>query len=459
MFSTTSRAALAGLLVSLTFAAPAARAATFKVLYNFTGGTSDGGAPTSLVADANGNLYGRGSLSSNGNSNGMIFELKRGKTGGYSFKLLYNFAPCTLTSCPDGEGNDNGMGAVSGALPLVVDTAGNLYGVTGTSDIDGGKFFEFTRGGSYIVLYDFCSGADYANYQPGSSCKDGAAPSSGLTYDGAAQGLPYDGKSLLYGTTGMGGNTGNGTLYRVWPNGAFAGIHSFCETGWQDYVCEDGGPPAGPIAVSGSMIYGATPWGGTSFTGITNTVSGGGEIYSYDLAAGKFHLLHGFPSSSSPQKDGNDPQGVILGSLNVPGLILGVTGYGGTHGSGIIFGIDPSTHHETIYWDFCKKTNCTDGGTPAASIAQFGGDVVGVAQYGEYGTGVAYDIKAGGGEVTLHQFCQHDGGYCPKPPSDGFGSEAYGTQVSYGGSIFGVTYSGGSGAPNGGYGTVYEITP
>jgi len=424
----------------------AAQAANFTVLHNFTGNLGDGGSPTALTVDANGNLYGRASLSANENSNGMIFELVR-STKGYHYQVLYNFAPCTPTSCPDGEGNSFGIGALFGALPLVVDPSGNLYGVTGQSNYDGGKFFELTRGGVYKVLYTFCE----SGFAKG-NCPDGEAPTSGLTYDGASQGAAYDGKSPLYGSTLQGGNNGYGTIYKVYPDGVFQGLYSFCAV---TSNCVDGGYPSGPLVVSGKVVYGTTTEGGVNYD---SNGPGGGVVYSFHMSTGKEYLLHSFPNYSQTSHDGMGPQGLILGSLNVPGQLFGTTAYGGAHQSGIVFGIDPSTKTETTYLTFCRKANCTDGASPTSNVTQFGGDMVGLANAGgEYSAGVAYDIKAGGGQKILHQFCQYDGAGCPMTDDDG--EEFASSLVVYGKSLYGVAYIGGNGAPNGGYGTVFRITP
>lgn len=448
MTKTRMRLLFAG-IVALSAAASVgvtAQAAAFRVLHNFTGSASgDGGSPTSLTVDSNGNLYGRGSQSGNVNGNGMIFELVRGKKR-YNYQVLYNFAPCTSSSCPDGSGDSSGLGALYGALPLVVDPSGNLYGVTGESGYDGGKVFELTASGTFEVLYTFC--------QPGYStgnCPDGEAPGWGLTYDGASQGKPYDGRSPLYGSTVTGGNNGYGTIYKIYPNGAFQGLYSFCSV---TSDCVDCGIPSGPLVVGGNKIYGTTSIGGSDYD---SNGLGGGVVYAFNMSTGKEVSLHSFPHDNTKSRDGVGPQGLILGNLNVPGLLLGATQGGGAHQSGIVFGIDPATQRETIYWTFCRKANCTDGENPESNVTQFNGDVVGLANGGVYRAGVAYDIKAGGGEATLHQFCQHDGGECPKQEDDG--TEFSSPLVVYGSSLFGVANFGGNGAPNGGSGTIFEITP
>ena len=64
-------------------------AATEKVLYSFTGGTSDGAYPEAgLIADANGDLF--GTTCGRRDGNGTVFELVN--TGlGYAEKVLHSF--------------------------------------------------------------------------------------------------------------------------------------------------------------------------------------------------------------------------------------------------------------------------------------------------------------------------------------------------------------------------------
>jgi hypothetical protein len=108
-----------------------------RILYSFKGGTKDGLGPVAgIVFDATGNIY--GTTSGGGQFNvGTVFELvARVGKGGYQEKILWSFNE-TDGSEPFGS--------------LVLDTAGNLYGVTpsggtsGCTDDSGcGVVFEVT---------------------------------------------------------------------------------------------------------------------------------------------------------------------------------------------------------------------------------------------------------------------------------------------------------------------------
>jgi uncharacterized repeat protein (TIGR03803 family) len=104
--------------------------------------------------------------------------------------VVYSF--CAMSNCADGSdpvGN------------LVLDGAGNLYGMTGSGGITGGlcqsfgcgTVFERTAAGTLQTLYEF------------SGAPDGDNPMNGLVRDATGN---------LYGTTAYGGNAGGicGTL-------------------------------------------------------------------------------------------------------------------------------------------------------------------------------------------------------------------------------------------------------
>ncbi|MGD0192852.1 MAG: choice-of-anchor tandem repeat GloVer-containing protein [Rhizomicrobium sp.] len=104
---------------------------TETILYTFQGG-SDGSAPSGLVLDSNGNLYGASSPGTNGTDQGAIFKL----TPGGTFTVLQS------VNCQQ-----------DGCLPfdsVIEDNSGNLYGTMaegGTANCDGfycGTVFRLT---------------------------------------------------------------------------------------------------------------------------------------------------------------------------------------------------------------------------------------------------------------------------------------------------------------------------
>jgi len=110
---------------------------TENVLYSFKGPSDDDGqAPmASLVMDASGNLYGTARLGGTGcapQGCGIVFELVNA-SGTYTEKIVHRFgAP--------GDGLDP-------SAPLVVDSAGNLYSVTGA----GGAIVTCSCGTVFVI--------------------------------------------------------------------------------------------------------------------------------------------------------------------------------------------------------------------------------------------------------------------------------------------------------------------
>jgi uncharacterized repeat protein (TIGR03803 family) len=102
-----------------------------KILYSFEGGPTDGGVPfAGITFDAVENIFGT-TLFAGSSGVGTVFELMASMDkSGYKEKVLWNF-----------NGTD---GALSYA-PLLIDTAGNLYGTTYSGGAhESGAVFEVT---------------------------------------------------------------------------------------------------------------------------------------------------------------------------------------------------------------------------------------------------------------------------------------------------------------------------
>jgi hypothetical protein len=116
---------------------------TLNELYDFTG--NNGYDPQGVIRDSSGNLYGATSgADGGGNDSAGIYELSP-SNGGWNFTQLYNYG---------GFGEDN-------TANLVRDSAGNLYG---TNSITGyGSVFKLSPsngGWTFTTLYTFTGGSD-----------------------------------------------------------------------------------------------------------------------------------------------------------------------------------------------------------------------------------------------------------------------------------------------------------
>ena len=156
------------------------------VLHNFNFDGTDGQNPAAgLLLDSGGNLYGS-TTGGGANDEGAVFELKAKSGGGWTEKVLHSF------DITDGY---------HPYAPLVLDSAGNLYGTTfsGGAYSSGVVFELMPQGdGSWTEdrLHSFGNGTD------------GAFPYAGLVFDSAGN---------LYGTTCQGGSYSGGTVFEVSP--------------------------------------------------------------------------------------------------------------------------------------------------------------------------------------------------------------------------------------------------
>jgi uncharacterized repeat protein (TIGR03803 family) len=219
---------------------------TENVLYSFLGQYhNDGAAPEgNLIADANGNLYGTtyaGGYTGQTNNVGTVFELTLPSTGQsqWTEKVLWTF----------GAGSD-GQAPQSG---LITDTSGNLYGTTSQGGANGlGAAFELLPPAhgqtkwSESVLWSF------------GGTGDGQAPKSGLIADASGN---------LYGTTYQGGTKGRGTVFKLTPPAS--GQTQWTESVlWSFGAAGDGRNPVAELAAgAGGTLYGTTYVGGENSEG------------------------------------------------------------------------------------------------------------------------------------------------------------------------------------------------
>ena len=384
------------------------QAATYKRLYNFTGGADGGDPATRLTFDAAGNAY--GTTAAGGDYGfGTVFML----TPSGQQKVLYSFT-----------GGGDGLDPHGG---VTLDSAGNLYGTTvagGSGGIcagDGcGVVFELTpSGGTWTetTLYSFKGG------------NDGFGPGSGVVFDSAGN---------LYGTTPDGGAHSAGVVYEL----------SAGKQGWtQKVIHAFTGGKDGAVGSLGLLLFDAV--GNLYGVSELGGAHGAGAVYELSpTSRGRWELtvLYGFKGTP----DGANPYGGLI--FDKAGNLYGTTYYGGQNGMGSIFQLTPGPNgswQENLLYSF---QGGTDGSLPTTTlIFDATGRLYGTTSTGgrpSCDCGTVFRLTLSGGawnEKILHLFGRsHDGSY----PN-------YGLTFDQAGNLWGTTPVGG----DGGQGVIFQLTP
>ena len=179
-----------------------------------------------------------------------------------------------------------------------------LYGTSSHGGaFNDGSIFRLALDGTFTTLHDFSLGSD------------GAYP-----YGGVVE--ASDGN--FYGTANLGGQFGNGFVFRVTPAGLFRIVYSFGAQSSGDAAYGSNGLIQG----TDGFLYGTSPGG--------RSPNGDGALFRLDLQ-GTESVVHSFAEFKG---DGLDPLGGLLEATD--GLIYGTTQDGGQFGGGSVFRADPS---------------------------------------------------------------------------------------------------------------------
>lgn len=306
---------------------------------------------------------------------------------------------------------------------MIVDAAGNLYGVTGSGGVYySGIVFELTpsQGGwTENVLHNFNNNG-----------VDGAYPEADLTFDAAGN---------LYGTTYQGGTNSVGTAFELAPTQG---------GGWTETVLysfhfngTDGANPflANLISDSAGNLYGTTSQGGTYNAGtVFELTANGGGSWSETV-------LHNFANIDT---DGGQPYAGLI--FDAVGNLYGTTLIGGTYGAGTVFELSPRQGGGWTEHVLHNFGNGTDGGFLIGGVVFDGfGNLYGTThQGGSYGVGTVFELTPTQGgnwtEQILHNFNRNG--------TDGYSPFA-GLIIDSAGSLYGTTSEGGSHR----WGTVFEL--
>jgi uncharacterized repeat protein (TIGR03803 family) len=181
-----------------------------------------------------------------------------------------------------------------GGLPswIIQASDGNFYGVAqATTEVQsnspqGGLVFSLTPTGHFAGLYKF---------KPQKYLVTGNDPN--LIVEGP------DG--MLYGETGIGGASNEGTLFRLKKDGTgFQVIHSFCSNN-----CFDGYDPEGLVAGNDGNVYGTTFYGGQGNCEC-------GTIFQINTTTGKYKVVQVTENKTSSMVTA--PDGTFYGLTNGP---------------------------------------------------------------------------------------------------------------------------------------------
>jgi uncharacterized repeat protein (TIGR03803 family) len=207
------------------------------VLHTFTGG-ADGavGSLGPLLADKTGDVFGVAEIGGDPSCQcGTVFELTH-ENGKWKFMTLDAFKGTPQSGFPYGG--------------VIADSKGNLYGTTYYGGANGlGSVFKLTKSAGKFtesVLYSFTGGPD------------GGSPTTTLMFDG---------KGNLYGTTSAGGDSnGDGVVFKLtsksggkWTESV---AHQFGKRG------DGANPYYGLVRDKAGVLFGTTAIGGGSGQGI-----------------------------------------------------------------------------------------------------------------------------------------------------------------------------------------------
>jgi uncharacterized repeat protein (TIGR03803 family) len=322
------------------------------------------------------------------------------------------------------------LGGTDGADPAgkLVNVGGTLYGTT----IDGGGSTGCAGGHG-------CGTAFAINPTTGAERVIHVfAGNGGSAFPNGLIGV----NSLLYGTSAVGGGD-DGTAFRIDPaGGTEEGLHLFTGS-------PDGNDPQSALVNVAGTFYGTTAAGGKG----TGCSRGCGTVYKLVAAKRTETVVYSFLGG----KDGEDPQAALL---NVGGTLYGTTASGGGtgcggSGCGTVFALNPTTGAEIVLHSFAGGT---DGSTPDAELVNIGGTVYGTTYLGGgtgnggngFGTVFALNPSTGA-ETVVHSFAGAPDGALPRA-----------ALVNVSGTLYGTTFSGGSGTACSihgvaGCGTVFTI--
>ncbi|MFN7995653.1 MAG: choice-of-anchor tandem repeat GloVer-containing protein [Bryobacteraceae bacterium] len=255
-------------------------------------------------------------------------------------------------------------------------------------------------------------------------------------YSSLVQG--FDGN--YYGTTSQGWPCNQGTIYKVTPTGILTTLYRFPAQPDCSAAVNGGNPYATLVLATDGNFYGTATTGGTNPCPAFNGYQGCGTVFKI-TPTGTLTTLHNFDGA-----DGANPFAALVQAAN--GGFYGTTYLDGTNAYGTAFRITAAGTLTTLH-----SFTPTEGGSPGALIQATNGNFYGRTNGDAGAPGTFFRITPTGALTTLHNFSW----------SVGFSPAAADLVQAADGNFYGTTYSGGSNDCNTGTspgcGTVFKITP
>ncbi len=314
----------------------------FTLLHEFAGGINDGANPHGSLIVSGSTLFGMTCFGGDsGVGWGTIFKMQ---IDGSGFELLHRFdsmvghgafpvgalvlSDSTLFGMTPKNDTRSGDDSTSGTVFKIKTDGSGFELLRGFGDTDPGRRPRGSLILSGSTLYGMSSrngdpacpwcGALFRLQTDGSGFSDLHLFQDGFFWGTDANTALLCSGTTLYGLTRQGGESNNGTIFKIQADGSgFSLLHEFTGS-----AADDGDTPVGSLILSGSALFGMS---GSSHGDHY------GAIFKLQTDGTGFSVLHKFAGSPN---DGKYPRG----SLALSGLTLfGMTPYGGSHDRGVIF--------------------------------------------------------------------------------------------------------------------------
>lgn len=418
-----------------------------SVLYSFDAPSGDGSSVLGdLIRDSQGNLFGTTS-GGGANGDGTVFEVSppSGAQGAWTETILYSF------------GASNSGDGLQPHAGLVMDTQGNLYGVTsGGGTWASGTVFKLAppaapqTAWTETTLWTFGDGG----------------PADGIDPEG---GLVLDSQGSLYGTTFFGGAYSGGAIFALTPpaTGQTAWtesiLYSFGTNGGND----GGESSAAMIQDSQGNFYGTTQYGGSL---------GGGTVFKLapptaSQISWTETVLYSFGTNGL--MDGYTPWAGLV--QDAQGNLFGTTRFnGGLYNYGTVFKLAPPAAGESDWTEsiiHAFEGYATGDGDMPGSLGPWRNGLVVDSQGNLYGTtpeggsysgqcgssnggGIVYKLSApSGAQTTWTETILY--GFLGSTGIPDACNSATGLTWDSDGNLYGASLNGGSN----GSGTIFKIVP